>query len=128
MRQDEVQPTKWAIWLTQFARADIAAAWEHFLRSSDEEIADGWQQGLESEIRRLSLFPESLPVADEDDLFAVTIRKLLFRRIRRGPAYQIFFTLQTAPDDAPTVLVMHIRHASRAPITQQEAWEIESSE
>lgn len=129
MRQpDEEQPTKWAIRLLQSARADIAAGWEHFSQSSGEKVADAWQQGLEAEIMRLSLFPTSLPVADEDNLFSITIRKLLYRRTRRGPAYQIFFTLQTSPDDAPTVSIMHIRHASRAPMTQQEAWEIENSE
>jgi len=125
---DEERPTKWAIRLTPFARADIAAAWDHFSQSSGEEVADAWQQGLEAEIMRLSLFPTSSPVADEDDLFSATVHKLLYRRTRRGPAYQIFFTLRTSPDDAPTVLVMHIRHAARAPMTRLEAREIESSE
>lgn len=119
---------KWAIRLTRLARADIAAAWMHFSQSSSEEVADAWQEGLETEITRLSLFPTSLPVAEENAFFFKTTYRLLYRRTRRGPAYQIFFILQTSPDDAPTVRVMHIRHAARAPMTRLKAREIESSE
>jgi len=36
--------------------------------------------------------------------------------------------LQTFSDDAPTVLIMHLRHAAQAPMTAQKAREIEASE
>ncbi len=61
-------------------------------------------------------------------MFRQTIRRMLYRRTRTGPTYRVLFTLRESPDDAPTVAIIHVRHAAQAPMTQQEAWEIESSE
>jgi len=97
-------------------------------RTAGEETAEEWQAGIRREIAKLSQFPARLPIAPEDKLFQETVRVLLYRRTARGPAYRIFFILRETEQEAPTVGIIHVRHAARAKMTRKEAREIEGAE
>jgi hypothetical protein len=49
-----------------------------------------------------------------------------FHRTPGSATYRILFVIYEARDEAPFVFVLHIRHASRGPMTRREAREIES--
>jgi plasmid stabilization system protein ParE len=119
-------PRHWAIRFTRHARADVADAWDFLAARASEEVADAWQEGLEEVIAGLSVFPERHPVIEESDEFERTVRRLLYRRSRSGPAYRVLFYLGETAGDAPTVFVMHVRHGARAPLTGEEARQIEA--
>lgn len=122
------QPIIWAIRFTNRARADILAAEDYFVGKATDEIAKAWSAGLIAEAAKLARHPTIWPIAEEDKLFRQTVHRMLYCRTRTGPAYRVLFVLRRSPDDAPTVGIIHIRHAARASMTQQEAWEIESTE
>ncbi len=128
MDQDIDRPMIWAIRFTSRADADIIAAADFFADNAGIEIARTWMQGLNAEVAKLAQFPTLWPVAEEAQLFRENIRRMLYRRTRRGPAYRVLFVMRQNPDDAPTVAIIHVRHAAQAPMTQEEAWEIEGSE
>ena len=134
MSADEAQsndtqpPVVWALRLTEGAREDLAAAWQHLAATAGEEVANDWSGGLYSALASLAEWPERTPVAAENPYFSQTVRKFIYRRTLRSVAYQIFFYLVTAPDDAPTLRVIHIRHATRAPLPRMEARQIEANE
>lgn len=73
-----------------------------------------------SVIATLATFPERCAVAAENDLFlGGTLRLLLYRAGRRGPAWRILFSVQEANEnDPPTVQLHLIRHGSQAPLTE----------
>jgi len=128
MASSDEQPTIWAIRFTKRARADMEAAEDRLAEFIGEEKAEAWAAGLEDEAGKLAQFPTIWQIAEEDKLFKENIRRMLYRRTRSGPAYRVLFVLRQNPDDAPTVFIIHVRHATQAPMTQQEAWEIEASE
>jgi len=128
MADDTEQPTIWAIRFTNRARADVLAAEDYFVERADAEIAQAWSAGLVEETAKLARYPTIWPLAEEDRLFKQTVHRMLYRRTRTGPAYRVLFVLRQSPDDAPTVGIIHVRHAAQAPMTQQEAREIEASE
>lgn len=119
---------KWSIRLSKRADSEITAARQHFTRTAGEDVAEEWQEGLKNEIAKLAQYPARLPVASEDKFFTETIRVLLYRRTTRGPAYHVFFFLKETDQDAPMVVIVHVRHAARKPMTRKEAREIEVSE
>jgi len=125
---NEEHPTAGVIRFTEKANANLEAGWEHFARTAGEEVADAWREGLEAEIARLSLMPNSLPIAAENHRFTATVRSLLYRRTPRGPAYRVLFILKMPPDESPTVSIINIRHGAQEPITKKEAREMESAE
>ncbi len=121
------QPLIWAIRYSQRAIQDISAAWMHFAESADVDIADAWERGLKAEIAKMAQFPRRFSEADSG-LFSFPVRRMTYRRTPRGPAYFLYFSLRVNPSDAPTLFIMHLRHAAQAPLTQKEAREIEASE
>jgi plasmid stabilization system protein ParE len=128
MNQDKDPSMIWAIRFTSRADADVTAAADYFADKSGIEIARTWVHGLNAEVAKLAQYPTLWPVAEEDQLFRENIRRMLYRRTRRGPAYRVLFVMRQNPDDAPTVAIIHVRHATQAPMTPEEAWEIEASE
>jgi len=53
---------------------------------------------------------------------------MTYRRTRGAAAYFVFFRLEQNEQDAPTVFVLHVRHAARAPLTPDEAQSILAQE
>ena len=80
------------------------------------------------EIAKLAQFPAMWPLAEEDKLFRESVRRMLYRRPPNGSAYRVLFVLRENPDDAPTVTIIHVRHAAQKPMTRKEAREIEAAE
>ncbi len=128
MRDKREEPAAWVIRMTRRANSDKLAAWIHFAETANVEIADAWRQGLDAEIAKLAQFPAMWPLAEEDKLFRESVRRMLYRRTPSGPAYRVLFVLRENPDDAPTVTIIHVRHAAQKPMTRKEAREIETSE
>ncbi|MGI4789685.1 MAG: hypothetical protein ACRYFS_12635 [Janthinobacterium lividum] len=128
MRGNGEQPFVWAIRYNIRAKSDIAAAWRHFAESGSEDIANVWEEGLYAEVAKLARIPTRWPIAEEDKLFRESVRRMLYRRTPGGPAYRVLFVLRQNPDDAPTVAIIHIRHAAQKPMTRKEAREIEAAE
>lgn len=120
--------TVWAIRLTKRARADAEAAEERIAEIAGEDIAEAWGKGLETETAKLAELPTRWPIAEEDKLFRESVRRMLYRRTPSGPVYRILFVLRESPDDAPTVAIIHIRHAAQKPMTRKEARGIEAAE
>ena len=118
----------WAIRTTKRARSDMEAAEERLVLLADEEQAEAWSKGLNIEIAKLAQIPTRWPAAEEDKLFRETVRRMLYRRTAGGPAYRVLFVLRENTDDAPTVIIIHVRHAAQKPMTRKEAREIEASE
>lgn len=125
---DRELPQVWSIRISRWADEEIETARLYFERTAGEEIAEEWLAGLRREIAKLAQFPARMGAAPEDKLFQATVRDFLYHRTARGPAYRVFFVLMETPQDAPTVRITHIRHASRAGMTRREAREIEAAE
>jgi plasmid stabilization system protein ParE len=128
MASSAEQPVVWAIRFTDRASDDIQAAEDYLVETAGDDIAKAWSRGLIVEVAKLARFPTIWPAAEEDKLFKQSVRRMLHRRTKRGPACRVLFVLRQSPDDAPTVGTIHVRHSARAPVTQQEAWKIEASE
>lgn len=119
-------PGVWAIRLTERAQVDLADAWRDIAVPTGDAIADSWESGPKSELSTVARLPERTPMAKESRFFSPAVRKLLDRRTPRSPAYFALFTLETAPEDPPTIRFKSIRFGARAPITRKEAREIEA--
>lgn len=86
------------------------------------EVGRAWYDGLRSAIALLSQNPRRHAIISENQRFRREVRQFLYRRTPRGAAWRILFTVQ---EDAPTVSILHVRHAAQKPITQAEARQIE---
>ena len=128
MRQDAEPPQIWAIRQTVRADTDLLAASVDIAEIAGIEIARAWVNGLKAETAKLAQLPTRWPIAEEDKLFRKSVRRMLYRRTAGGPAYRVLFVLRENPDDAPTVVIIHVRHAAQKPMTRKEAREIEASE
>ena len=127
MRQEAEPPQIWAIRQTTRADIDVLAASVYIAETAGVEIARDWLEGLKAEIAKLAQLPTRWPLAEEDKLFRESVRRMLYRRTAGGPAYRVLFVLRENPDDAPTVVIIHIRHAAQKPMTRKEAREIEDA-
>lgn len=122
------QPISWVIRFTSRADDDLMGASAYFAEQAGISIARAWVAGLRAEAAKLALLPTRWPVAEESSLFRENVRRMLYRRTRGGPSYRVLYILRQSLDDAPTVAIIHVRHAAQAPMTQDEAREIESAE
>ena len=89
------------------------------------EAGRAWYDGLRDAIALLSHSPRRSPLISENGRFRAEVRQLLYRRTPHGAAWRILFTVQEAAEDAPTVSILHVRHAAQKPITRAEARQIE---
>jgi plasmid stabilization system protein ParE len=126
------RPTVYAIRFSERARGDIAEAWERMAELTDEETADEWETALIEEVGKLATFPNGYPAIAEARRFpGSTVRQMLHRRTTSSTAvYRVVFVVQEGREgnqDGPVVSVIHVRHASRRPITASEAAELRGS-
>lgn len=119
---------RWVVRLTLRARAEIDAATAFLADTAGDAQADAWQNGLLEVVGTLARFPARQPVVPEAAFFHDTIRHLIYRRYRGGPAWRLLFSLRESEEDGPTVFVLHVRHGAREPITAGEAEAIENAE
>ena len=104
--------------LNERAINDINAAYVRIAEVVSESVANAWREGLADAMASLSIFPRSHPLASEK--FRTEVRQLLYQRPGSQISYRILFTIiedEGPAHDAPTVLILHIRHAAARPAT-----------
>lgn len=117
----------YALRLHERAVRDINAAFVRLAEMVSEEHAYLWRDGLRNAIASVAARPRRFPLARER--FRREVRQLLYARVGSKTTYRILFTItgETADSlEAPTVTILHIRHASARPITRNKAREIDS--
>lgn len=131
----ESEPEIYTIRLLRRAAADIDAARDYIADAAGEEIARRWREGLYEALAKLTRFPQGYSVAPAENAQvnaalashgkpAVLVRQIVYRRPgsgRQGPAYRVFFIVGEDSEEAPFVQVMHVRHAARDVVTEEEA-------
>jgi plasmid stabilization system protein ParE len=91
-------------------------------RSGDPEAARQWYLGLRAELATL---PTRFPVRpDESRKIGREVRRFLYQRPPGGAGYHAYFVIEEDGPDGPLVTVHHIRHARRAPMTEEEGRKI----
>jgi plasmid stabilization system protein ParE len=106
-----------------------AATWLAEIVGSDD-LAVEWFLGIKAAAGTLATNPRRFPVhADASRKLGRQVRGLLFqRRSASTAAYHLYYSIEDNGDDGPTVRVVHVRHASRKPITRAEAKEIRAGQ
>lgn len=121
------QPRAYALRFTERAQRDLDAATYHFAVTASPEIAVSWREGLYTAMAALALYPRRCPTAPEK--FRREVRQYLYRRPGSHVIYRILFTIageEVAAQDAPTVNILHVRHASTRPLSRTQTREIET--
>jgi plasmid stabilization system protein ParE len=93
------------------AEADAIYEW---LAQRAPQGAVRWYNGLLDAIESLADFPRRCSLAPEDEHFDEEIRQLLYGKRRN--VYRVLFTIR-----GNTVHVLHIRHASRRFLHEEES-------
>ena len=119
---------RYAIRLHPKAATDIDEAHRQLLAFSGEEFADDWQDGLRAAISSLATLSKRRPLADENRLFQNDVWVYTYQFRKSRVIYRVLFEAVEKDEDAPYIHVLHIRHASRKPMTRAEAREIEKDE
>ena len=117
----------YAIRILPQAKRDIDNATMRTADLNGNDIALDWYENLHLVMMTLATLPRRCPIAPEDSFFKRQIRQLQCRRTSDSPAYRILFTVAEDSDDAPTVSILHVRHAARKPMTRKEAREIQDA-
>ncbi|HXJ92353.1 MAG TPA: type II toxin-antitoxin system RelE/ParE family toxin [Terriglobia bacterium] len=104
---------KYRVIITPQAEGDLRAAYRYIRRHAPEATRK-WLKGARKKIRTLAFYPERCPLAPESTAFDEPIRELLYGSGNRG-TYRVLFTVL---DKA--VYVLHIRHGSMLPLTEEE--------
>ena len=91
-------------------------------RGSSFEIAQQWFNGMMAAIASLSEMPERCALAPEAEELGDAIRLLLHGRKNRS--YKIYFKVQRESQTNGKVLVFHVRHWARRPLTEDELDEL----
>ncbi len=128
--EDKDEPTRtYALRVTQRAQRDLDAATVYFAETASPEIAVMWREGIYAELASLATFPRRCPRVPEQ--FHREVRQLLYRRSGSQTAYRILFAIageeETSPD-APTVIILHVRHTAARPITRTQVRIIEAEQ
>lgn len=113
----------YAIRFTEAVQGEIDAEYVRLADISGVDIADDWENRLLEAIRGLATYPERRAKATENELFQrvqpnAVLRVLTYRRSRSSPTWRILFSVHEADTlDPPKVLVRHLWHSARAPMT-----------
>ena len=91
-------------------------------RGSSFEIAQRWFNGLMVAIASLQEMPERCALAPEAEELGDAIRLLLYGR--RSRSYKVYFKVQMDSATIGKVLVFHVRHWARRPLTEDELDEL----
>lgn len=129
MSASNEEPVIYAVRSKELAVRDINAAYVRLAEITSPDKADAWQDGLREAFASLATLPSRCPLAPEK--FQREVRYLLYRRSPNSAAYRILFYISgeaAASPDAPTVNIIHVRHAAMKPLTPKQARQIESLE
>lgn len=126
---DTDPPISYVIRLRERAVRDINTAYVRFAEVVSEAVANEWRDGLTEAIAGLAISPRRYPLAPER--FRREVRQFLYRRSGSQVAYRVLFTIlgeEAQSPDPPTVIILHVRHASARSVTRRQAREIETEE
>ncbi len=124
MSEEAEQPTVYAVRLYERAYRDIDLAFSDYLDATGNEArAMALRTGLRDMAVSLNVNPERHPVAEhESQMFGFTVRRTLHRLTKGSTvAHHLIYFAEKEGPDGPVVFVVHVRHASRAPLTEDEA-------
>lgn len=118
--------TSYAVRLSSQANCDVVEASTWLSGLIDETLVVQWSEGLLSEIGALSGAAHHSAISERESLlFGGEIRRLMYRRSGNSTAtYHIFYRVEETRPDGPVVRVLHVRHATRRPLTPDEARDI----
>ena len=104
---------KYRVTILPSARGEITEAllWQIEHRPAS---AAAWYTGMQGAILSLCEWPLRYALAPEADVFPVEVRQHLY-----GKGQGVYRILYTVRDK--TVYILHVRHAARAPVTEDEA-------
>lgn len=108
------------------ARRELDEARIRLAEITDLDHAQGWHNGFLDALALLADNPNRNVIAYESRFFRETARAFVYRLTVRGVADRIFYSIVEPKEDAPVASIMHIRHASRKPMTRAEARKIEA--
>ena len=128
MSEDNGANRRYALRVLPRAERDIEAHTVRMADVADPDIARAWYKGLFEAVAALSRSPRRHAVISENRHFRREVRQVLYRRTPAGPAWRILFTVDEGAEDAPTVNLLHVRHAAQRPITRAEARQLEAQE
>lgn len=117
-------------WYTR-ARRDVDSAVVDYAEYSGDIIrAAQMYDEMEELAGTLNENPNRYAIAETESVaFGFPVRRVLYRLTRgsRVAYHLIYYAVEESPDGA-TVTVLHVRHASRAPLTTEEASEIKGQQ
>lgn len=120
-------PRRYALRQQSRVRREIETHLVRMIELTGEEIARDWYDQLINAIASLAQNPRRWPVIPEQSRFRYETRHLLYRRAPGGPLWRVLFTItgeESGAADAPTVMLLHIRHGAQKPLTRREAEQI----
>jgi hypothetical protein len=122
-------PKRYMVRFTAQAIEEIAAEAERLTLLVGEEIARQWSAGVYAAAGTLADNPQRYPLlAIESRYIGIPMRRLLYQRTGASAKYLLFYTLeeetqdtsQTGGLDGPRVILLHVRHGARRPLTRNE--------
>ncbi|MES2463207.1 MAG: hypothetical protein V4671_21710 [Armatimonadota bacterium] len=117
----------YAVRLSPGAEREVAEATVRIADIADREDAGiEWYVGLKETAASLSENPRRFQVqADDSRRIGQEVRRLLYQRTKSSThAYHLYYSVEDQGEDGPRVTIIHVRHASRKPITRAEAKDI----
>ena len=124
----DAEPLKrYAVRWSPRARRDLdLATSNHLDYTGNAPRARKLYTGLESAAAALSELPQLHQVSEaESKLFGFEVRRVLNRLVQgSNVAHHLIFRIIESGDDGAQVVVLHVRHASRTPLSVDEAREI----
>lgn len=123
-------PKRYALRYSPRALRDLEAAVVDFAEfTGDEQKALQLQDGIRASAAILVENPDRNQIDEhETALLQFPVPHELYRFSRKSRvAYYLYYRV-TEDEDGPRVLILHIRHASRAPLTPDEATEIRAQQ
>ncbi len=118
---------KYAIRFRSRARLEMDEARVRLAEMTDLDHAVEWYNGFLDSLATLADNPSRHRIARENNYFRDTVHVYAYRLTARAAAYQVYYTIVEAVEDAPFVTILHIRHAARKPMTRAEARKIEEN-
>ena len=123
----------YAVRFSPLAEREIAEATSRIADiAEDEQIAREWYALLKKEAGKLSESPRRFQVQSEESRkIGAEVRRILYQRTKSGSSthtYHLYYVIADQGDDGPLVQIIHVRHASRKPITRAEAKDIRAGQ
>ncbi|HVK04918.1 MAG TPA: type II toxin-antitoxin system RelE/ParE family toxin [Armatimonadaceae bacterium] len=114
-------PVVYAVRLMPRAEREVYGIAAELKDASGDDIAAAWYLGIGASITSLSRHPRRFAVQEaESRRLGVETRRMLYRRQgSSGGGHHLYYTVEEG-EDGPVVLVFHVRHAARRPITPAE--------